>query len=161
MSYVREGLGGTSNGADQGRVRLGQLGDGSPDGLVRLRLQRESDPALWLVGLPALVVEGFVRVTKMKFVRDSAEGLRVSQKKKAPGCQGPSDAGNDGSRDVNREVHRYVAAENCVETIALPKQRVVLDKVSFLKSDRRPHGLVQLKVAAVAAKILRLQIIGV
>src|SRR5258708_19831831 len=95
----------------------------------------------------------------MKFVRDSAERLRVSQEKKASGYKGLSDAANDGSRNVNREVHRHVAAENSVETIALPKQRVVLDQVSFLKSDRRPHGLVQLKVAAVAAKILRLQII--
>jgi hypothetical protein len=111
-----------------------------------------SDPSR-LMGLPTLVVESFVCMMQTKFFRDAAECFRVTQEEKAPGGKRPSDARDDGSRGLHREVHRHVAAENDVKSIVLPKHWVFLDEVSLFKRDILFQGAVQEEIVAIGAKV--------
>jgi len=81
----------------------------------------------------------FVRVGADEIHERARERLRVSQEKKTSGCEGLSDTAHDGSRHINREVHRHVCGRKRRRTYRAAKQTVVLDKVLFLKSDRRPR----------------------
>ena len=102
--------------------------------------------------IPALIVEGAVRVSQMEVGRKPTQRFGVSQEQVTAWAEDGGEPADERSRVGGREVHEQVAAKDDVLGFGLPQVEVLIGKVAGVEPYGVPRRVVQNEFAAFGPK---------